>query len=29
MEVFGFVAEPHKNGKYLVSPASKDEEGVR
>lgn len=23
-KVFGFVAEPHKNGKYLVSPAYRE-----
>ncbi len=26
-EVFGFVSEPHKNNKYLVTPATKDGHG--
>lgn len=27
-KVFGFVAEPHRNGYYLVSPATKEGEEV-
>lgn len=27
-ELFGFVAEPHRNGYYLVSPATKEGDKV-
>lgn len=27
-EVYGFVSEPHKNGQYFVTPATKDENGI-
>lgn len=29
MTVFGFVAEPHKNGYYLVSPATKEGDTIK